>query len=138
MEKSSGATYVDANQQDILFNYQSFEDNSNSRQRTRREVVLEDSDEFYGDRQKQMESESLQRMKRDQQKREINLPPGYSIYEIPKLPDKSPMPVFMHLNISKILDFDELNEVVVQLETRNNLSSILFELRLSNLTWNLK
>lgn len=56
-------------------------------------------------------AENVQRMKRNEQKKEINLPQGYSIYEIPKLPDKSPMPIFLHLNVSKILTWDELNEV---------------------------
>lgn len=51
------------------------------------------------------------RAKRDEQKSNINLPPGYSIYRIPKLPDKSPMPVFLFVNISKILDWNEFSEV---------------------------
>lgn len=52
------------------------------------------------------------RTKRDEQKNNINLPPDYNIYTIPKPSDKSPMPVFLFVNMSKILDWNEFNEVL--------------------------
>lgn len=87
---------------DVLHNYQLAEDISISTLKSRCEDLLEDCD--YVD-------ENYLRTKRDEQKNDIHLPPGYSIYRIPKLPDKSPMPVFLSLNISKILDWNEFNEV---------------------------
>lgn len=127
--KNSSRT-SDANQHDILFNYQSFEDDEG--QRIRREVNSEESDGFQDDRQNKMEFESLERSKRAfHHKREISLPPGYSIFEVPKLSDDTPITIFLHLNISQILDFDELNEVNhldIQLETLK----VSFHLNLGN------
>lgn len=113
MKISSGTENTNVNVHDVLYNSRSYEDNSKPYRRTTREKVLEASEEFYDDEQKRMVAEDLLRLKRAEHKSEINLPPGYSIYEIPKLPDKSPMPVFLHFNISKILDWDELNEVII-------------------------
>lgn len=95
------------NQHDVLCDRQSIELNS----KPCREALVEEADGFdYGN---EMEAENIQRTKRNEQKGEIDLPPGYSIFEIPKLADGSPLPIFLHLNISKILRWDELNEVTI-------------------------
>lgn len=69
------------------------------------------------------DADYLLRTKRNEQKNDINLPPGYSIYRIPKLPDNSPMPVFLFLNISKILDWNEFSEVFTNEISNKNLTS---------------
>lgn len=73
-------------QPEVLCNYQLAEDISISTLKTGCESLLE---EPY-DQENRFRVENALRSKRDEPERDINLPPGYSIYKLPK-PDKSPM-----------------------------------------------
>lgn len=101
---------MNGNQHEVLCNHLSAEHNTKISRKFRREILLEGSTdpEDYEQKRKQseMEVEDLQRKKRNEQKKEINC------QKEPKLPDKSPMPIFLYMNVSKILNWDELNEVI--------------------------
>lgn len=92
---------------EALSNYQLAEDISMSTLAAEFGSLCEESD----DQQNLEKVENFLRTKRDEHKRDINLPPGYSIYNLPK-PDGSPMPAFVYLNISKILVWNEFDEVM--------------------------
>lgn len=111
----SGICNTNGNQHDVLCNRPSIGHNSETSGKSRREAFSPESDSSDYEKRKinELEVDNLQRTKRNEQKKEIDLPPGYSIYDIPKLADRSPMPVFIHLNVSKILGWDELNEVII-------------------------
>lgn len=59
----------------------------------------------------------------------INLPPNYNKYELPK-PVDAPMPIFVFVNVSKILDWNELNDVKMTIWSGINLLFELFILML--------
>lgn len=80
-------------QPDNLWNYHSndgYDNNFETSRKLRREAILKESN---------VHDHSLK------------LPPNYNKFELPK-PADSPMNIFVFLNISKILDWDELNEVI--------------------------
>lgn len=103
-ENSSKTCSTMVNQAEILSDQQLVDDISTSTQTTGREWLLEDSDDVP------TKVDNLLRPKRDEQKRAINLPPDYNIYDLPK-PNESPIPVFLYFNITKILNWNEFDEV---------------------------
>lgn len=89
---TSKVTATNFYEDDVLWNHMPVDKYLETSQRTKREVVLKESNG-------------------SERKNGIKLPLGYNRFDLPK-PDDGPMPIFVFMNISKILDWDELNEVI--------------------------
>lgn len=80
-----------------MFSYQLDEEDSKSVRRLQRETV--------DDQEHTVETENAH-----VKKPALDVPPGYSAFKIPRI-DANPLSILVHMNINKVLNWDELNEV---------------------------